>query len=345
MKIATNNDNQSNQVFSNYLVVKFHDDFKKHSDTADRISTFKNYDLQCEKISRLFSNVSIKRLFSSLSPEKITALITKACVSDSSYQPTDLFSYYRITAPGEINLHHLQKALLKLEYVELAYIQGRTNNPSTDSQTEIIASLQQGYLSAAPWGVNAKYAWEIKGGRGEGNVKFIDIEQGWNLVNGSIDIQTLPLTGINEGTFGYHGSSVLSIISMKENSEGYSGITTEANSYVISQWRPDGLHNDADAILSAISYLNYGDILLLEAQSFYSGNENSLWPVEIHDASFEVIRLATALGIIVIEAGGNGNQSDAGNDLDLFELNGKRVLNPASSDFKDSGSIIVAAAT
>ncbi|MES1223458.1 MAG: S8 family serine peptidase, partial [Bacteroidota bacterium] len=205
--------------------------------------------------------------------------------------------------------------------------------------------LQQGYLSAAPWGVNAKYAWEIKGGRGEGNVKFIDIEQGWNLVNGSTDIPKLPLTGINERTFGYHGSSVLSIISMKEDSERYSGITPEAKGYVISQWRPDGLNNDADAILSAISYLNYGDILLLEAQSFFSGNENSLWPVEIHDASFAVIRLATALGIIVIEAGGNGNQSDAGNDLDLFELNGKRVLNPASSDFKDSGAILVAAAT
>lgn len=343
MKTVGNNKYQNDQTLRNYLVIKFHANFKQHPGI---LSTFESYDLLCERILKLFSGLSIKRLFSSLGAERITELLIKACKSDPSYQPIDLFSYHSIRCSEEIDLHCLQNALLKLEYVELAYIQGRTGSPSIETQTALATYLQYGYLNAAPAGINAKYAWKIKGGKGESNVKFIDIEQGWELESKYPSIQTLPLTGINEKTFGYHGSSVLSVIMMQENDEGYSGITPEAKGYVISQWRPDGMHNDADAILAAVSYLNYGDILLLEAQSYYSGNENSLWPVEIQDAGFAVIRLATALGIIVIEAGGNGNnQRETGNDLDLFESNGKRILNPGTDDFKDSGAIIVAAAT
>jgi hypothetical protein len=61
--------------------------------------------------------------------------------------------------------------------------------------------------------------------------------------------------------------------------------------------------------------MRFGEVLLLEAQT-------SLWgyvrvPVEIEPAAFDVIRLATALGIVVVQAGGNG-----GVDLDT-------VVNPA----------------
>jgi len=124
------------------------------------------------------------------------------------------------------------------------------------------------------------------------------------------------------------------------------GITPDVDGSVISQWRPGGEPNDADAILAAISYLTFGDVLLIETQSFYSSANGKVWPAEVHDATFQVIRLATALGIIVIEAAGNGDMySISGNDLDLFISNKKKVLNPASRVFKDSGAIIVAAAS
>ena len=68
-------------------------------------------------------------------------------------------------------------------------------------------------------------------------------------------------------------------------------------------------------------------------------------PVEILDASFEAIRLATALGIIVVEAAGNG-MGAMGNDLDLFiDNNAKNILNRSSAHFKDSGAIVVAGAS
>ncbi len=69
----------------------------------------------------------------------------------------------------------------------------------------------------------------------------------------------------------------------------------------MSLFRPDGMYNTPDAILSALAFLEAGDILLLETQIFDPENGSHLWPVEIREANFDVIRLATALGITVIE--------------------------------------------
>jgi hypothetical protein len=96
--------------------------------------------------------------------------------------------------------------------------------------------------------------------------------------------------------------------------------------------------------MTAISELDYGDVILLEAQIFDSAGNSGLWPVEIQDAVFDSIRLATAQGITVVEAGGNGmNYSGAGNDLDNYvNSKGRKILNPSSPDFRDSGAILVA---
>ena len=52
--------------------------------------------------------------------------------------------------------------------------------------------------------------------------------------------------------------------------------------------------------------MGFGDVLLLEAHNDYNGF--TLVPVEAYDATYEMIRLATELGIIVVEAGGNGGE-------------------------------------
>jgi hypothetical protein len=184
----------------------------------------------------------------------------------------------------------------------------------------------------------------MNGGYGKG-LKFIDIEQGWNLDQENFAIGTFICTGMNFPVFKDHGEAVLGVILMPHHSLGGKGIAPKANGYVISQWRPDGVFNTADAIMAAMSQLDYGDIILLEAQIFDSPGSESLWPVEIQDAVFDVIRLASALGIIVIEAGANGTKNfGAGNDLDNYtDSNGRKTLNPSSPDFRDSGAILVAA--
>jgi hypothetical protein len=75
-----------------------------------------------------------------------------------------------------------------------------------------------------------------------------------------------------------------------------------------------------------------------------------LGPIEAYDAEYEAIRLATALGVIVVEAGGNGtdNGSTPALNLDTYTtLSGLAILNrdPANPDFRDSGAIIVTAAS
>jgi hypothetical protein len=87
--------------------------------------------------------------------------------------------------------------------------------------------------------------------------------------------------------------------------------------------------------------MNPGDILLLEAQSSYPGYGKNYLPVEVYQAPFDAIVAATAAGIIVVEAAGNG-----GNDLDAFtDSAGKQILNRQSADFRDSGAIMVGAAS
>lgn len=159
-------------------------------------------------------------------------------------------------------------------------------------------------------------------------------------------MQTLPFTGCNLTAFSHHGAAALGIIMMKESSAEGPGIAPYTKGFVVSQWRPDGTPNEADALLSAIFYLHAGDILLLETQSFAAHTGSRLWPLEIQDAVFATIRLATALGIIVVEPAGNGNvDGSAGNSLDHFSMQQKKILNPLNNDYRDSGAILVAAAT
>jgi hypothetical protein len=108
---------------------------------------------------------------------------------------------------------------------------------------------------------------------------------------------------------------------------------------VVSQWRTETTYNTADAILSALTTLGFGDVLLLEAQTTLAGS-NSL-PVEVEPAIFDNIRLGTALGVLVVEAAGNG-----ATDLDSYtDPFGRFVLDRSSPDFLDSGALMVGAST
>ena len=99
-------------------------------------------------------------------------------------------------------------------------------------------------------------------------------------------------------------------------------------------------YNTAEAIPSAAGVMQSGDVLLLEAQTTSSTMAGYL-PVEVEQATFDAIQYATSNGIIVVEAGGNGS-----NDLDNYkDSNNKAILNRSSADFRDSGAIMVGAAS
>jgi hypothetical protein len=95
----------------------------------------------------------------------------------------------------------------------------------------------------------------------------------------------------------------------------------------------------ADMILKATPLLSLGDVILLEVQYDDILDPARLVPVETDPRIFAAIELATRLGIIVVEAAGNGSDN-----LDTFVNDqGKNVLLRTSLDFKNSGAIMVGA--
>ncbi|MGE6680260.1 putative mucin/carbohydrate-binding domain-containing protein, partial [Bacillus thuringiensis] len=287
------------------------------------------------------------RLFSSVNPIEIEKLSVQS-KSVANESANNLLNYYIVQAPNNIEIELLLKKFETSPLVEEAYIQEKqiltppeiqqlpdlSVNPYDDPRFQ-----NQGYLEAAPKGINASHAWSIKGGDGKGTT-FVDMEYGWLLNHEDLANKNIKLmSGQNISQHRAHGTSVLGIVSSEDNQIGNIGIAPSANVKVISQIRDNGIYNTADAILSAVHNLQAGDILLLEAQASYDGYGDKYLPVEVHPDIFDAIRVGADKGIIIIEAGANGS-----NDLDNFkDRNGKKILNRNSPDFKDSGAIMVGA--
>ncbi|PFH98151.1 hypothetical protein COI67_30560, partial [Bacillus cereus] len=305
-----------------------------------------DYDNNLKKLFSENTELTLNRLFSSVNPIEIEKLSVQS-KSVANESANNLLNYYIVQAPNNIEIELLLKKFETSPLVEEAYIQEKqiltppaiqlpnlSVNPYDDPRFK-----NQGYLEAAPKGINASHAWSIKGGDGK-DTTFVDMEYGWllnheDLVNKNIKL----MSGQNISQHRAHGTSVLGIVSSEDNQIGNIGIAPKANVKVISQIRDNGIYNTADAILSAVHNLQAGDILLLEAQASYDGYGDKYLPVEVHPDIFDAIRVGADKGIIIIEAGANGS-----NDLDNFkDRNGKKILNRNSPDFKDSGAIMVGA--
>lgn len=200
----------------------------------------------------------------------------------------------------------------------------------------------QGYLESfdTDYGFNSRYGWNFEGGKGE-EITIVDLEYDWQLDHEDLELKDggilydlggKNLTGtpkIRESNPEYkseqHGAAVLGILSSIHNEYGVSGMSPGATVKVISSFTDEYPIEEpgfsvADAILRAASVLNPGDILLLEAQTTrYGGFGADYIPVEYDILEFSAIRYATSLGIVVIEAAGNGGQN-----LDLDTLYGER---------------------
>ena len=198
---------------------------------------------------------------------------------------------------------------------------------------------EQAYLAAAPGGVDALHAWTRPGGQGVG-VKIVDVESGWNFSHEDLRAnENGVIFGPSEDDD--HGTAVLGICSGDVNPVGVTGISPGAfvgaasadYDFTVRKW------NAADAIRAAVARLAPGDIILLEMHApgpNAHGNDNSqegFIPVEYWQPEFAAIKLATARGIYVVEAGGNG-----GENLDAPIYGGA-----FSRQQRDSGAILVGA--
>lgn len=286
------------------------------------------------------SKLKLKRLFTSVDTKRIKSLQQQANKNiNNPKSQIDLLQYFVVDVPKEVNAQKLAKQFRQSNLVEIAYVEGTPVQPPSVNSGNDPLSINQGYLNPAPTGIDAKYIWNYAGGDGYG-VTVTDLEQGWNLSHEDLVAQKIQLiSGVNKA-YHSHGTSVLGELVSTDNTVGTVGIVPNAKAKVVSQWRTHSTYSTADAILSATQNLSAGDVLLLEAQTTYP-TETGYLPVEVEDAVFDAIRLATNKGVTVVEAAGNGS-----NDLDSFKnLSGKYILNRSSSDFRDSGAIMVGASS
>jgi subtilisin family serine protease len=121
---------------------------------------------------------------------------------------------------------------------------------------------------------------------------------------------------------------VLGEIAGRDNGKGVVGIAPDVERVFTSSI---GGATVADAIDVAAEQLRPGDVLLIELQS--TGPRGRYIPVELWDDVFDAIHAATARGVIVIEAAGNGGE-------DLDHRGYRRAFD---REHRDSGAIMVGA--
>lgn len=336
-RIRRNNTKRNKEIvgYRPRVVVKFHDQVRiPYQDGVEKIIQ----ELQLgpwENLAREFPGITFKRLYTSLAPEKIQALVDRATEIDREYKPSNLLGYFVVDCPPGVDPQALAKALRSWPLVKTAYYDPPGEEPVVNAADDPRAG-NQGYLDPAPDGIDAEFAWGFDGGDGAG-IGVIDLERGWTFDHEDLTAHGGALLhGTIRDESRAHGTAVLGEICAVDNTLGCVGICPNVASVNAVSYHGS---NRPDAIMAAIASLSFGEVLLLEVQV---GIGVLGWmPTETLDADFETIRLATALGIVVIEAAGNG-----GNDLDAYTNDdGDMILNRAAPGFRDSGAIMVGAAS
>lgn len=319
------------------VIVKFRDHFgvaydKTAASQVERLGLG-----SWKKLSETFKGITLDPLFDSQKPDDIRKLVSRAVEADPTYRPPDFLSYFAVNIPPGVVPEDVANALSRWESVQIAYVEPPPVEPPVVNPVDDPRSVNQGYLDPSPDGIDAEYAWGFPGGAGAGQA-LVDLEWGWTFNHEDLAAHGITLiSGLNNSYF-FHGTGVLGEIAAVDNTVGCVGITPEISSVrCVGQWLTGGGYSTSQPILDAVAVMAFGDVLLLEAQAALYGYSNV--PVEIEPAVFDVIRLATALGIVVVQAAGNG-----GVDLDtVVNPAGEQIFNRASADFKDSGAIIVGA--
>ena len=275
-----------------------------------------------------------RRLIRSVDPKKMLEMEQKARFS--KFAPLhSLTCYWRLDCRMlEYSLEEILRTLRNRSDVELAYAERIVLDPTVNPDDPF--NPFQGYLDPAPDGIDARWVWTQANGEGAG-IGFVDLEQGWFLAHEDL-IAKSPTSIFNDnrdGVRGYrgnHGTAVLGEVVATDNSVGIVGIAPGVTSVRVTSHYERATYTSlhvADAIVAATEVMAPGDVLLLEV-------ERASLPTETDPGDFTAIRLATASGIIVIEAAGN-----AGRDLDAWVgVDGRRFdRTPAN----DSGAIMVGA--
>jgi serine protease len=275
----------------------------------------------------------------------------------SGRELADLALYYQIPLPeGTVfaDTQGLVAALNELDAIEIAYADppaepAAVKEPRLVTAAAVTPNFQslQGYLNAAPQGIDAFYAWGFAGGRGSGKISIVDIEQGWRTTHE--DLPALFHTwGINSSATDNvnHGTAVLGELAARDNGLGVTGIVNRAKigySSANQQVSWFTIYSVANAVNNAGDVTGGpGGLILIEQHKQGPANSSSCTcntsqcdyiPMEYWQAEYDAIAQAVVEGNVVVEAGGNGSSN----------LDDAAYSSRFNRSYRDSGAIIVAA--
>lgn len=273
---------------------------------------------------------------------------------------------YRLQAPAE-QLPELIGRLRAEDVVETVYQKPGVvpalwsgemmPNPESPPSIPLNFTPSQRYLDPAPGGVDARHAWTHDGGRGT-SIRIIDVEGAWRFSHEDLREHQGGIVGgvpIEDQLWRNHGTAVIGVFSGDENGVGVTGICPQATVSGVSVFGNQPGWGTAAAIFLAADKLNPGDILLIELQApgpttnFQERDlQEGYIPIEWWPDCLKAIQYATQRGILVVSAGGNGNQNL---DAEVYNISPKPPYGPFPSDWRnpfnrnsiDSLSIMVGA--
>jgi serine protease len=278
----------------------------------------------------LVPGLTVERLFSQ--PEAQLQADLEGIEAVSGDDVADLNLYFRLRVPGPVQAQGLLRALAALPVVETAYVEPP---PAPPPATPSFVSIQ-GYRKAAAIGIDAGYAAAVTGGNGQ-RVRIVDVEYGWNTAHEDLTRAAGSSVRIPNGTpvnpFGDdHGTAVLGELIGDDNAFGVTGLVPGAGIRLVTPYTEERGYDLANAINLARQNLGPGDVMLIEQQT-YGPNNGRFVPVEWVAAYYDAIKAATAAGVIVVEAAGNGGEN----------LDASVYGTPFPMGKPDSGAIIVGA--
>jgi hypothetical protein len=255
-----------------------------------------------------------------------------AATAPGAVPPVDLGLYFEVEAADADDARSLVARLNALDAVELAYPRELPAPPPGDIlPVTADFTTNQAYRAAPPNGVDAATMLATTGATGAG-LRVLDIEWGWRFDHedlGKLRPPSLVGPPIAQPAYNDHGLAVIGEICADADGYGMTGLTPDVEVFVATDFPAAG-YSVAAAILVGLPVLRAGDVMLLEAQT---QTPLGLGPTEWVQADFDAIFIATGLGVVTVEAAGNG-----GVNLDSPVLGG--LFN---TSVRDSGAIIVGA--
>lgn len=264
----------------------------------------------------------------------------------------NFLNYYLLYIGHAIRPDEVVRELARWGSIGLAYVDAPTENAGPRRPDQLCGNSSN-HLEGLGEGVNATFAWNFEGGRGNGQI-LVDVEEGWTPEHVRLPVsQIVLLNGESKFNKRDHGTSVLGIACGTHLLGGCKGVAPDVAWVGLSSCIPDASVQDRQRNLppdelevalreNVYQAINAGvlalrnqhqampgsgpGVLLLERQT--SGG----LPVEILPTAFELIGVATGSGITVVEAAGNNHTFlDTHQDTQILS--------------QDSGAIMVGAGT